>query len=130
MVRAQRLLAWLIFVDHAGNMVTSGQGATRLWMAFRTASLSNGRQIFGCAPNARQANFVRKCRRPRAANIIIQYPPVPRRNQWLPFPILAYPRNNRHAGNGFVTRADRLRLEAIVADRSAPQKHVWRAQGY
>ena len=26
-----------------------------------------------------------------------------------------------------VTRADRLRLEAIVADRSAPQKHVWRA---
>src|SRR4030088_784149 len=28
-----------------------------------------------------------------------------------------------------VTRADRLRLEAIVADRSEPQKHVWRAQG-
>ena len=27
-----------------------------------------------------------------------------------------------------VTRADRLRLEAIVADRSAPQKHVWRAR--
>src|ERR1700704_2350092 len=27
-----------------------------------------------------------------------------------------------------VTRADRLRLEAIVADRSAPQKHVWRAK--
>jgi transposase len=27
-----------------------------------------------------------------------------------------------------VTRADRRRLEAIVADRSAPQKHVWRAQ--
>ena len=26
-----------------------------------------------------------------------------------------------------VTRADRLRLEAIVLDRSAPQKHVWRA---
>jgi hypothetical protein len=26
-----------------------------------------------------------------------------------------------------VTRADRCRLEAIVADRSAPQKHVWRA---
>src|SRR5260370_29013961 len=26
-----------------------------------------------------------------------------------------------------VTRADRHRLEAIVADRSAPQKHVWRA---
>jgi len=26
-----------------------------------------------------------------------------------------------------VTRADRRRLEAIVADRSAPQKHVWRA---
>src|SRR5260370_425829 len=26
-----------------------------------------------------------------------------------------------------VRRADRLRLEAIVADRSAPQKHVWRA---
>src|SRR6185436_18182415 len=26
-----------------------------------------------------------------------------------------------------VTRSDRLRLEAIVADRSAPQKHVWRA---
>jgi hypothetical protein len=24
-------------------------------------------------------------------------------------------------------RADRHRLEAIVADRSAPQKHVWRA---
>src|SRR5256885_14727884 len=27
-----------------------------------------------------------------------------------------------------VTRADRLRLEAIVADRSAPQKPVWRAK--
>ena len=27
-----------------------------------------------------------------------------------------------------VTPADRLRLEAIVADRSAPQKHVWRAK--
>src|SRR6202165_4842622 len=27
-----------------------------------------------------------------------------------------------------VMRADRLRLEAIVADRSAPQKHVWRAK--
>jgi Winged helix-turn helix len=27
-----------------------------------------------------------------------------------------------------VTRADRRRLEAIVADRCAPQKHVWRAQ--
>src|ERR1700720_809802 len=27
-----------------------------------------------------------------------------------------------------VTRADRLRLEAIVADRSAPQKQVWRAK--
>src|SRR5580693_8908436 len=27
-----------------------------------------------------------------------------------------------------VTQADRLRLEAIVADRSAPQKHVWRAK--
>src|ERR1700678_4262572 len=26
-----------------------------------------------------------------------------------------------------VTRGDRLRLEAIVADRGAPQKHVWRA---
>ena len=26
-----------------------------------------------------------------------------------------------------VTRADRRRLEAIVADRGAPQKHVWRA---
>jgi len=26
-----------------------------------------------------------------------------------------------------VTRGDRLRLEAIVADRSVPQKHVWRA---
>src|ERR1043166_8520993 len=26
-----------------------------------------------------------------------------------------------------VTRADRRRLKAIVADRSAPQKHVWRA---
>ena len=26
-----------------------------------------------------------------------------------------------------VTRTDRCRLEAIVADRSAPQKHVWRA---
>ena len=26
-----------------------------------------------------------------------------------------------------VTRADRDRLEAIVSDRSAPQKHVWRA---
>jgi len=27
-----------------------------------------------------------------------------------------------------VTRADRRRLEAIVADRRAPQKHVWRAK--
>src|ERR1700694_3408338 len=27
-----------------------------------------------------------------------------------------------------VARADRHRLEAIVSDRSAPQKHVWRAQ--
>jgi Winged helix-turn helix len=27
-----------------------------------------------------------------------------------------------------VTRADRSRLEAIVSDRGAPQKHVWRAQ--
>ena len=27
-----------------------------------------------------------------------------------------------------VTRADRRRLEAIVADRGAPQKHVWRAR--
>jgi hypothetical protein len=27
-----------------------------------------------------------------------------------------------------VTRADRRRLEAIIADRSAPQKHVWRAK--
>jgi transposase len=26
-----------------------------------------------------------------------------------------------------VTRADRRRLEAVVADRSAPQKHVWRS---
>ena len=26
-----------------------------------------------------------------------------------------------------VTRADRRRLEEIIADRSAPQKHVWRA---
>src|SRR3984893_18476768 len=26
-----------------------------------------------------------------------------------------------------LTRGDRLRLEAIVADRCAPQKHVWRA---
>jgi Winged helix-turn helix len=26
-----------------------------------------------------------------------------------------------------VTPADRRRLEAVVADRSAPQKHVWRA---
>ena len=26
-----------------------------------------------------------------------------------------------------VTRADRHRLEAIVSDRSAPRKHVWRA---
>src|SRR3954464_7488005 len=26
-----------------------------------------------------------------------------------------------------VTRTDRRRLEAIVTDRSAPQKHVWRA---
>ena len=26
-----------------------------------------------------------------------------------------------------VTRTERRRLEAIVADRSAPQKHVWRA---
>jgi hypothetical protein len=27
-----------------------------------------------------------------------------------------------------VTRADRRRLEVIVSDRCAPQKHVWRAQ--
>src|ERR1700691_5336532 len=27
-----------------------------------------------------------------------------------------------------VTRADRRRLEAIVSDRGAPQKHVWRAR--
>jgi hypothetical protein len=27
-----------------------------------------------------------------------------------------------------VTPADRRQLEAIVADRSAPQKHVWRAK--
>jgi transposase len=27
-----------------------------------------------------------------------------------------------------ITREDRRRLEAIVSDRSAPQKHVWRAQ--
>src|SRR6266480_310319 len=27
-----------------------------------------------------------------------------------------------------VTRADRRRLEPIVSDRCAPQKHVWRAQ--
>src|ERR1700751_4862765 len=27
-----------------------------------------------------------------------------------------------------VTQADRRRLEAVVSDRSAPQKHVWRAQ--
>ena len=27
-----------------------------------------------------------------------------------------------------VTRDDRRRLEEIVADRSAPQKHVWRAR--
>src|SRR5437660_3878701 len=26
-----------------------------------------------------------------------------------------------------VTRADRHRLEAVISDRSAPQKHVWRA---
>src|ERR1700686_4144331 len=26
-----------------------------------------------------------------------------------------------------VTQADRHRLEAIISDRSAPQKHVWRA---
>jgi hypothetical protein len=26
-----------------------------------------------------------------------------------------------------VTRADRRRLETIIADRSAPQKYVWRA---
>ena len=27
-----------------------------------------------------------------------------------------------------VTQADRHRLEGIIADRSAPQKHVWRAK--
>ena len=27
-----------------------------------------------------------------------------------------------------VTAADRERLEAIVADRNSPQKHVWRAR--
>ena len=26
-----------------------------------------------------------------------------------------------------VTAADRARLEAVVADRNSPQKHVWRA---
>ena len=29
-----------------------------------------------------------------------------------------------------VTPADRRRLEAIVSDRSAPQKHVWRARAF
>jgi hypothetical protein len=27
-----------------------------------------------------------------------------------------------------VSAADRTQLDAIVADRNAPQKHVWRAQ--
>ncbi len=27
-----------------------------------------------------------------------------------------------------VTAADRARLEAVVADRNSPQKHVWRAR--
>jgi len=27
-----------------------------------------------------------------------------------------------------VSTTDRVRLEAIVADRNSPQKHVWRAQ--
>ena len=27
-----------------------------------------------------------------------------------------------------VTGADRARLEALVADRTSPQKHVWRAR--
>jgi len=27
-----------------------------------------------------------------------------------------------------VSAADRARLEAIVADRNSPQKHVWRAR--
>lgn len=27
-----------------------------------------------------------------------------------------------------VSAADRVRLEAIVADRNSPQKHVWRAR--
>jgi len=27
-----------------------------------------------------------------------------------------------------VSRADRARLEAIVADRNSPQKHVWRCR--
>jgi len=27
-----------------------------------------------------------------------------------------------------VTSADRRRLEAIIGDRNAPQKHVWRAK--
>jgi hypothetical protein len=28
----------------------------------------------------------------------------------------------------FVSSADRARLAAVIADRSSPQKHVWRAQ--
>jgi hypothetical protein len=27
-----------------------------------------------------------------------------------------------------VSAADRVRLEAVVADRNSPQKHVWRAR--
>ncbi|CUW39509.1 protein of unknown function [Magnetospirillum sp. XM-1] len=27
-----------------------------------------------------------------------------------------------------VSAADRIRLEAVVADRNSPQKHVWRAR--
>ncbi|MGA8192264.1 MAG: IS630 family transposase, partial [Acetobacteraceae bacterium] len=27
-----------------------------------------------------------------------------------------------------VSSADRVQLDAIVADRNSPQKHVWRAQ--
>ena len=29
-----------------------------------------------------------------------------------------------------VSAADRARLQAVVADRGSPQKHVWRAANY
>jgi hypothetical protein len=35
----------------------------------------------------------------------------------------------RQGINVDVSAADRVRLEAVVADRNSPQKHVWRSDG-